>query len=268
MQRMYAAAVAALLLAPAVAFAQQSQSYRNLWSAQEMIGTEVIGEGGEQIGEVKDIIVGQDGHISKVVVEVGGWLEMGDQHIGVPWQNVKIGPDMESVRVPALKEIEDGTYSLFGRVPQGEDVAAAQGAWRVNELIGDYASLRDVPRYGLVTDVLFDQNGDARTVVVRRTAGAWGPIGWYGYPYAGYYPGAYAYPLPYSTADVGRFQPFDYVAFAQTSDLAGDGNGRPGQASAGDGARQDDMRTFRQLDRNDDGRLSRSEYQAFGGGNR
>ena len=49
---------------------------------------------------------------------------------------------------------------------------------------------------------------------------------------------------------MGRFQPFDYVAFAQTSDLAGDGNGRPGQASAGDGARQDDMRTFRQLDRN------------------
>jgi hypothetical protein len=43
--------------------------------------------------------------------------------------------------------IERGTYSLFGAVPQGEDVAAPQSARRVNELIGD-ASLQDVTRYG------------------------------------------------------------------------------------------------------------------------
>ncbi|HEX6267247.1 MAG TPA: PRC-barrel domain-containing protein [Burkholderiales bacterium] len=196
------------------------QLYRNGWSADEMIGTEVRGSNNEQIGEVKDIFVGRDGRIRRVVVEVGGVLEIGDQHIGVPWKDVQIGRDMQWVQVP-LKEVEDGTFSLFGRIPTGEDVAVPAGAWRVNELIGDYASLRDVPRYGMVTDVVFSNQGEAKGVIIRRTAGTWGAAGWYGYPYHGYYPGAYAHPLPYESADVGDFGRFNYVEFAQRSDLAG-----------------------------------------------
>ena len=202
-----------------------SRLYRNTWSAEEMIDTDVRGQNGEEIGEVKDIIVDRDGNISRVVVEVGGILEIGDQHIGVPWKDVRIGQDMEWVQVP-LREVEDGTYSLYGRIPQGEDVAAARGAWRVNELIGDYASLRDIPRYGLVTDVLFNDQGKAQGVIINRTAGAWGRAGWYGYPYSGYYPGAYAYPLPYDSADVGDYGRFSYVEFAQQSEYAGDQNER------------------------------------------
>jgi sporulation protein YlmC with PRC-barrel domain len=241
-----AAGVAFALAVPALAQQQSRQppDPRGAWSAQEMIGTAVRSQSGEQIGEVHDIIVGKDGRISKVLVEVGGVVEIADQHIGVPWQQVQIGPEMQWVQVP-LKEVEDGTFSLFGRTPQGEDVTVAQGAWRVNELVGDYASLRDVPRYGIVTDVLFDRNGHAQSVIVSRTTGVWGPAGWYAYPYAGYFPGAYAYPLPYRRAEVDRFARFDYAKFARISGLAGD------------------MQTFSRLDSNDDGRLSRTEYQAL-----
>jgi sporulation protein YlmC with PRC-barrel domain len=214
-----------------------SKIYRNTWSAEEMIDTDVRGANNEEIGEVKDIIVDRNGNIRRVVVEVGGFLEMGDQHIGVPWKDVQIGPNMQYVQVP-LREIEGGTYSLYGVAPQGEDVYVGRNAWRVNELLGDYASLMDVPRYGMVSDALFDKQGKLQAVVVSRTAGAWGDAGWYGYPYYGYYPGTF-YALPYRGAEVADAGRFDYGQFAQQSEMAGEeSEQRQQQAQARQGQRQ------------------------------
>lgn len=190
--------------------------YRTGWSAEQMLDTDVRGPQGEEIGEVKDIIVGKDGRISKVIVEVGGFLEIGDQHIGVPWNHVTIGRDMQWVQVP-LREVEDGTFSLFGRIPQGEEVRAAEASWRVNELIGDYVSLRDVPRYGIASDVIFDSSGEALAVVVDRARGMWGAPGAYAYPYAGYDPGRYAYALPFGSSDLSNRQRFDYAQLGEQS---------------------------------------------------
>lgn len=214
-----------VLLVPALAAA--ADLYRDNWSAREMIGVPVRGEQGEEIGDVKDIIVDRNGNISKVVVEVGGFFELGDQHIGVPWKDIKIGEDMEFVQVP-LREVERGTYSLFGDVPQGEDVPAALTSWRVNELIGDYAALSDVPRYGLVTDVIFDNRGRAQSVVVDR-AGYWGGYGLYAYPFSGYHAAAYAHPLPYRNETVVALQPFDYARLGEQSRYSGGGTASAGR---------------------------------------
>ena len=230
-----------------------SRLYRNSWSAEEMIGTEVRGNRNEQIGEVKDIIVGSDGTIDKVLVEIGGFLDIGDQHIGVPWKHVTLGPEMSYVRIRALKEIEGGTFALYGRVPQGEDppegkLGADAQAWRVKELIGDYAELQDLPRYGLVVDVVFNDKGRAQGVVVERGAGPWGAAGWYGYPYVAFERGADGYRLPYEMSEVGDYGRFDYIAFGKRSQYANDRSDRArqqvrasarwrqGTASAGAGA--------------------------------
>lgn len=138
-----AALAAALALAAHGVLAQVRDSitwnqegwYRNGLSASEMLDKPVRGENAERIGEVHDIIVDRNGQIAKLVVEVGGFFEAGDQHIGVPWRHAKIGEDMDFVEVP-LHEVRDGTYSLFGRVRHGEDVPAALTSWRVNELLG------------------------------------------------------------------------------------------------------------------------------------
>jgi sporulation protein YlmC with PRC-barrel domain len=199
--------------------------YPNGWSAREMLGAEVRGENGDEIGEVQDIIVERNGTVDRIVVEVGGFLDLGDQHIGVPWKDAKIGQDMAFVQVP-LREVRDGTYSLFGRVPQGEQVTAGPDTWRVRELIGDYASVEEITRYGLITDVIFSNRAEAKGVVVDRAAP--GPRGFYAYPYAGY-PGTSAYRLPYSSADAGQVPRFDYVRLGELSIYAGGRNA----ASAG-----------------------------------
>jgi sporulation protein YlmC with PRC-barrel domain len=228
----------AALLAPALALPagalyaagtpdKKESLYRDTWSAEEMIGTQVRGEKGDQIGEVKDIIVERDGTISKVVVEVGGFFEIADQHIGVPWKDVRIGPEMRSIQVP-LHEAQRGTYSLYGRIPRGEDVAAAPSAWRVNELIGDYASLEDVPRYGIVTDVIFNDQGKAQAVIVDRADGTWGGYGAYAYPYprGGYDPRADEFPLPYTMAQLARYGRFDYVRLGELSRFSSERSSR------------------------------------------
>jgi hypothetical protein len=116
--------------------------------------------------------------------------------------------------------VRNGTYSLFGRVPHGEDVPAALTSWRVNELLGDYASLSDVPRYGIVSDLIFDSTGKAKAVIVRR-APAWGGPGLYAYPFTGYFPASYAYPLPYRRQEVVALRPFDYAELGRRSMYAG-----------------------------------------------
>lgn len=197
---------------------RQAVTYANRWSADQLISTEVRNDRGEQIGEVKDILVDHKGKVSRVIVEVGGFLEMGDQHIGVPWKDVTLHDHLDYIQVP-LKEVEDGTYSLYGRVPHGENVRATRSEWRVNEVIGDFASLTDVPRYGMVTDIIFDESGQAQSVIVNRRAGDWGAPGHYGAPYRGYNEG-WTYAMPIDGARVNDLQAFDYEQFARESRFA------------------------------------------------
>jgi sporulation protein YlmC with PRC-barrel domain len=192
--------------------ASLDQLYQNGLSAREVIDTPVRGENGERIGEVKDIVVDEHGRIARLVVEVGGFFELGDQHIGVPWKDVKVGENMEFIQVP-LREVRSGTYSLAGTVPHGEHVPIALTSWRVNELIGDYARLKDSPRAGLVTDVIFDSRGQVQTVLVDRLDRR----GLFAYPFMGYDPGAYAH----FTETVIALQPFDYAELGRRSSYAG-----------------------------------------------
>jgi sporulation protein YlmC with PRC-barrel domain len=267
-----------------------SQLYRDSWSGREMIGTRVIGDNGSQIGEVRDIVVNENGQIGKVIVEVGGFLEIGDQHIGVPWEQVSIASGMRWIQVP-LREVEDGTYSLFGRVPQGENVPIQPTSWRVNELIGDVVSLQDVGRNGLIMDVIFNGQGQALGVVVDR--GVHQNVGgWYAYPYGGYYPGSYGYPLPFQGYENTAAGPFSYRELAQQSPYATDRNPlaereswRDMRSAAAGGANTINFATldrdgngflsaaevegiarfresFDRFDLNNDNRLSRSEWQS------
>ena len=91
--------------------------YADGMSARELIDAPVRGENGERIGDVKDIVVNEHGNIARLIVEVGGFFELADQHIAVPWEDLAFGEDMQFVQVP-LKEVESGTYALGGRVPQ------------------------------------------------------------------------------------------------------------------------------------------------------
>jgi len=179
------------------------------WSARDMLDVPVQGVDGKEIGEVENILVRADGTISKVVVEVGGFLDIGDRHVGVPWVKVQFGPEMAYVSVP-IEEKNADEFSLF-RDEGG--VQTGPREWRVTELIHDFVSLEDVERYALVTDLVFDRSGALQAVLVQR-APTYGPSGPYASPYYGprygYDPGRAGYDVPHTRKEIEALGPFDY----------------------------------------------------------
>ncbi|MGP1395624.1 MAG: PRC-barrel domain-containing protein [Inquilinaceae bacterium] len=181
----------------------------NAWQADQLIEeADAYGIDGEEIGEVEDIIVGPDDKIRSIIVEAGGFLDIGDTHFAVPWNEVEI-EGYDTVRVPVSEDtLED--YDIFRDM---DDEPVERRAWRVSELIGDYAYLEDDMRYGYVDDVLFDSEGKIVAVTANTSAvnGYGGP---YAYPYYGYdygwTPGSDRYGLGYTRSDVADVEVIDY----------------------------------------------------------
>lgn len=178
------------------------------WLAENLLDMEVYGQNGEDIGDVENLIVNNDGHIEHVIIEVGGFLDIGDRHLRIPWNQVTLRPDGEGINVPLTEEGVD-EFSLF----DDDDAAERTGprSWRVTELMNDYVRLQGGDNYGIVDDLIFDRNGQLQAVVVQPdvTFGAAGP---YAYPYyrSGYDPGLDSYQLPYNRSEISKLEPFDY----------------------------------------------------------
>ena len=185
----------------------QEDLYTDGWTAEQLFDQDDYGETGEEAGEVEDLIIGPDGALKAVIVEAGGFIDIGDTHYRVPWEDVKLTPDLEGIQVPVTAEnIEE--YSVF---PEDQEPAAERG-FRASELMNDYVSLADYPGYGIVQDLVF-QNGELTAVVVYPSAG-YGVYGPYAYPWRGYgygwEPGAEYYDLPYTREEIAELGPFDY----------------------------------------------------------
>jgi hypothetical protein len=149
-----------------VAIRDQASLYHDTWSAEEMIGTDVRGENGDEIGEVKDIIVDRGGSVAEVVVEVGGFFR--DRR---PAHRRAVERRAHRSR----HAVEPGAAA---RGPESHLLAArahpaGRGRGGCAELLARARAhrrlrLKDVPRDGIVTDVIFDDQGKARAVIVDR----------------------------------------------------------------------------------------------------
>ena len=177
------------------------------WTADQLFDTDVYGQDGEQAGEVENLLIGPDGQIRSLIVESGGFLDIGDTEYAVPWDKVEVGQDMERVTVPVTAD-NISKFSVFPEDREGE-----RRGFRATELMGDYVSLKDVAGYGLVRDLVFDDTGQLQAVVVSPDV-AYGVGGPYAYPYYGYrygwQPGSDYYHLPYTRTEISELGPFDY----------------------------------------------------------
>jgi sporulation protein YlmC with PRC-barrel domain len=60
--------------------------------ASRLIGTTVVGQNNEAIGDINDVIVDRNGQAVAVVVGVGGFLGIGEKDVAVPFQAVAFTP--------------------------------------------------------------------------------------------------------------------------------------------------------------------------------
>ncbi|SDY89488.1 PRC-barrel domain-containing protein [Citreimonas salinaria] len=203
--------------------------YAGGFSAEDFIDEMVVyGVSGEEIGEVEDIIIGADGQIASIVAEVGGFWDIGDTHVSIPFDEVAMTEVRDGIVIPVTEDTV-GDYGfdqeVFSAVTaadeavSGVDDAEAIRGWRASELIGDYARVRDGDAYGdygYVSDLIL-RDGAVAAVVVQPDA-AYG-AGYRAYPYYGY-EGGYGwnagspfYDMPYDQQEVGEVDVLDYERF-------------------------------------------------------
>ena len=201
---------------------QYDPLYTEGWRADWLLDNDVLGPTGEEIGEVEDLIIGPDGRILSLVAEVGGFWDIGDTHVNIPWQEVVLGANFEYAQIPVSEETAEDYGMYVGRLTptvaatdmvQVDDVETGWRAWRARELIGDYAYLQDLADYGYVTDLVFDRAGELQAVVVEPDVG-YGVYEEVAYPYYGYEygwePGYEYYELPYTEEEAAELEPFEY----------------------------------------------------------
>jgi sporulation protein YlmC with PRC-barrel domain len=100
-----AAPVAALGATPATAASAASgpsvtgimtPAERHDWErthrTSRIIGTELRTKSGEKIGDIRDLVLDNAGHVRLAIVSTGGFLGLGDTLHAVPWDVMTLGP--------------------------------------------------------------------------------------------------------------------------------------------------------------------------------
>ena len=79
------------------------------WRSSKLIGASVYGPDNASIGEVNDVLIGNDGKIRAVVIGVGGFLGGGEKNVAVPLDALSISrkADASSIDKITVKYSKD-----------------------------------------------------------------------------------------------------------------------------------------------------------------
>lgn len=194
--------------------------------AENVIGLPVYGAQGGSIGEVENILVNSDEMATALIVEAGGFLDIGDAHFRVPFEDVNFTPFKDGLKIP----ITEAAAEKWGLFDGDEEVSKAPREFRITEVIGDYARLKNGAAFGYVDDVVLDSSGRLQAVVIngaRRYGYGLYAYPFYGYPY-GFDPGLDHIVLPIDTADEAKKaekvdkEKFDKTAYNKATSKAAD----------------------------------------------
>ncbi|WP_037294072.1 PRC-barrel domain-containing protein [Roseobacter sp. CCS2] len=137
MKRFSLMALAASVVAAPV-LAQSSMDTENLIRTRDITGGDVytlngpldddtwgnweadgVGPDWNDIGEIEDIILDRDGNMIGIVAEVGGFLDIGDKHVLIPVDDIRLTP------------VDDKTYVIVTRKTeeQLEEMESVDEGW-------------------------------------------------------------------------------------------------------------------------------------------
>lgn len=60
------------------------------WRGSKLIGTTVYGQDNASIGEINDVLIGNDGNVRAAVIGVGGFLGVGEKNVAIPFDALSI----------------------------------------------------------------------------------------------------------------------------------------------------------------------------------
>lgn len=77
-----------------------------------ILDANLYGANGENMGEIEDVVIGRNGELVAVVVEVGGFLGIGDKEVAIPFEALEIGSGSQGSggQPTGRTSNEDGTF--------------------------------------------------------------------------------------------------------------------------------------------------------------
>ncbi|MGE6739711.1 PRC-barrel domain-containing protein [Allorhizobium pseudoryzae] len=90
------------------------------WRVSDLEGKTVYGAEGENIGDINDVLVSQDGSVNAVIIGVGGFLGIGEKDVAVQMSALQLGPGMT--------QDEANAAAATSPAVSGETTASTTGA--------------------------------------------------------------------------------------------------------------------------------------------
>lgn len=91
----------------------------------DLQGEDVYSQGGDDIGEVNDVLIGQDGRVAAVVIGVGGFLGIGEKDVAVSMDSLQLPTNVDTSTTASTSTA--GTAGTMGTTT-GAGTAATGGA--------------------------------------------------------------------------------------------------------------------------------------------
>jgi sporulation protein YlmC with PRC-barrel domain len=196
------------------------------WYADAVVDRAIYGPHGDEIGNVKNLLLNMRGEIVALVAEVGGFWDIADTHVTIPWREI----ERRGGRVysPITAQTAEN-YGMFAdEFYTSRDVGTFDGVdesfrtgphvWKVTALLDDYVVLPGGEPFGYVTDLVFDDAGKLISVVAIHATRVVGRRGVYAFPWddRGWAPGLDHYTLRHPEHQIERLPKVNYAEFDLT----------------------------------------------------
>ena len=171
------------------------------WRASKLLGSAVFSQKGEYLGEVRNAILDDGGHIRFVVVQGAAAGKEPEFVFRIPWARL-VRPPHPGALIADFSDLQSRQYGLFfdpDQQPHDSD-------FRISRVIGDDARLQTGQGFGYVSDLVFGEGGRLLAVLISRDASGGGGIFAFPWPGAtGKWSAAMSYyGLPYVTDEQAR----------------------------------------------------------------
>lgn len=104
-------------------------AWQSRFSADELIGKNVVNAKGDEVGEIQDVVVDPSSKAMYAVVSVGGFLGMGEKDVAMSFDQLRLGADdailMSEQSEDQLKQLPAYDKSRYEKVPAGQPLGSS-----------------------------------------------------------------------------------------------------------------------------------------------
>lgn len=128
---------------PSAATVMSQQQISNLWRASKLDGVNIYNNSNEKIGEIGDVLIDHSGKAMAIVVDVGGFLGMGEHRVALKFEDVKFSdmPISVSARTTSTTTTTATTTTGAPMSTVSTERTSAPAAASVTRMYPDHAIL-------------------------------------------------------------------------------------------------------------------------------